>query len=209
MCIPNTLIYSFKEKMRLSPISLGAQNCHHEEKYGPYTGSVNASMLKSVGAEYVIIGHSERRQAGETNKILKKKIESALRKKLNVIFCIGETYKEKKLRKTFFVLAKQIRKSLDQKFDKNRIIIAYEPVWSIGTNKIPKIKELKNTVNFIKNNFKKSFKTNKPPIVLYGGSVNDKNINLFSSIHQIDGFLIGSASQSSKKFIDIIKKYYT
>ena len=91
----------------------------------------------------------------------------------------------------------------------NKIILAYEPVWSIGTNKIPKMNELKNTIEFIKKYCKKNFKTKKSPKVLYGGSVNDKNIRLFSSIIEIDGFLIGGASQSSKKFIDIIRNYYT
>ena len=90
----------------------------------------------------------------------------------------------------------------------NKIIFAYEPVWSIGTNKIPKMNELKNTIEFIKKDYMKNFKTRKSPKVLYGGSVNDKNIRLFSSISQIDGFLIGGASQSSKKFIDIIINYY-
>ena len=90
----------------------------------------------------------------------------------------------------------------------NKIIFAYEPVWSIGTNKIPKIDELKYTIKFIKSEFTKKFKTKKSIKVLYGGSVNPKNIRLFSSISEIDGFLIGGASQSAKKFIDIIKNYY-
>ncbi len=89
-----------------------------------------------------------------------------------------------------------------------KIIIAYEPVWSIGTNKIPKINELNKTIKFIKNSFKILFKRKKTPQVLYGGSVSDKNIRSFSSISEIDGFLIGGASQSSKKFIDIVKNYY-
>ena len=97
---------------------------------------------------------------------------------------------------------------MKKNFNLNKIIFAYEPVWAIGTNKIPKIKELKNTIKFIKNEFKKIFKTKKSAIVLYGGSVNPKNISLFSSISEIDGFLIGGASQSSKKFIDIIINYY-
>ena len=97
---------------------------------------------------------------------------------------------------------------MKKNFDLNKIILAYEPVWAIGTNKIPKIKELKNTMRFIRNESKKTFKTKKSATVLYGGSVNPKNISLFSSISEIDGFLIGGASQSSKKFIDIIKNYY-
>ena len=127
---------------------------------------------------------------------------------MSVIFCIGETLNEKKRNKTFSVLRKQIKSSLKKNFNMNKIIIAYEPVWSIGTNKIPKMEELKNIINFIKNDFKKILKTKKYPKVLYGGSVNDKNIRLFSPVSEIDGFLIGGASQSSKKFIDIVRNYY-
>ena len=101
-----------------------------------------------------------------------------------------------------------MKNSLKKKFNINKIIIAYEPVWAIGTNKIPKMDELENIIKFIKNSFKKIFKTKKSVKVLYGGSVNDKNIKLFTSIPEMDGFLIGGASQSSKKFIDIIKNYY-
>jgi triosephosphate isomerase len=208
LCVPNTLISFFSEKLKSKFISLGVQNCHYHQGYGPFTGSVNASMLKNAGAEYIILGHSENRSEGETNKLIKKKIMSALNQKLNVIFCIGESFYEKKRNKTFFVLRKQIKGSLEKNFNINKIIIAYEPVWSIGTNKIPKIKDLKNTIRFIKNNFKKSLKTKKLPKVIYGGSVNDKNISLFSSISEMDGFLIGGASQSSKKFIDIVRNYY-
>ena len=165
-------------------------------------------MLKKAGAEYIILGHSENRLEGETNQIIKKKIISALDKKLNVIFCVGETHKEKINGKTFSILRKQIRCTLEKKFNINKIMLAYEPVWSIGTNRIPKINELINTIKFIKNEFKKILKIKKVPKILYGGSVNPKNIRLFSSIRDIDGFLIGGASQSSKKFIDIIKNYY-
>jgi len=208
LCVPNTLIHFFKKKLKSKLISLGAQNCHYHETHGPFTGSVSSSMLKKIGAEYIILGHSENRFEGETNQIIKKKIISALNQKLNIIFCIGETYKEKSRGKTFSILRKQIKNSLDKKFINSKIILAYEPVWSIGTNKIPKRNELQNTIKFIKNDFRKIFKTNKSPKVLYGGSVNHQNINLLSSIGEIDGFLIGSASQSAKKFIDIVKNYY-
>ena len=165
-------------------------------------------MLKKAGAEYIILGHSENRSEGETNQLIKEKIISALSQKLKVIFCIGETLYEKKRNNTFSVLKKQIKNSLKKNFDINNIIIAYEPVWSIGTNKVPKVTELKKTIKFIKNDFKKILSTKKSPKVLYGGSVNDKNISSFSSISEIDGFLIGGASQSSKKFIDIVRNYY-
>jgi len=208
LCVPNTLIYFFKNKLGKKHISLGGQNCHYYENYGPFTGSVNASMLKKTGAEYLILGHSENRLEGETNYLIKKKITSALKQKLNIIFCIGETQEEKNKGKTFSILKKQISQSLDKSFNKSKIILAYEPVWAIGTNKIPKINELEKIINFIKSEFKKKFKTKISTKVLYGGSVNPKNISMFSPIDQIDGFLIGGASQSSKKFIEIIKNYY-
>ena len=201
-------IFFFNKKLKSSLISLGAQNCHYHQGYGAFTGSVSASMLKKMGAKYIILGHSENRSEGETYQAIKKKIISAINQKLNVIFCIGENYKEKKKSRTLSVLKKQIKGSLEKKFANDKIIIAYEPVWSIGSNKIPKINELRNTIKYIKNDFRKTFKTKKYPKVLYGGSVNPKNIKLFNSIREIDGFLIGGASQSSKKFIDIIKNYY-
>ena len=127
---------------------------------------------------------------------------------MNIIFCIGETSDEKKGGRTFSVLRKQMIGSIDKKYNLNKIIIAYEPIWSIGTGKIPKVQELRKKFKFIKDEFKKNFKTKNFPAVLYGGSVNDNNIRMFSPISEIDGFLIGGASHSSKKFIDIIKNYY-
>ena len=129
------------------------------------------------------------------------KIKSALKSNLKVIFCIGETLNEKRKKITKKVLRQQIYLGLKNIKDKKRILIAYEPVWSIGSGIIPKSNELFETINFIK----KEFKNYK---VLYGGSVNPKNIQQFNSIDNLDGFLIGGASQDSKKFIDIIKKTY-
>ena len=208
ICVPNLLINSFKKKLKSKDIILGAQNCSSYESYGPHTGSVSAHMLKKAGSQCIILGHSENRIDGETPQLIKKKISLALKENLTVIFCVGETSSEKKRGETFSILSKQIKNSIDKKFNLNKIIIAYEPVWSIGTGNIPKINDLKKTLLFIRNFFNKKFKTKKDPIILYGGSVNDKNIKNFTSIDEIDGFLIGGASQSSKKFIDIIKNYY-
>ena len=158
-------------------------------------------MLKNVGAKYVILGHSENRQSGETDKLINLKIKSAIKSKLKIIFCIGETLSEKRKKRTKQVLSKQIQNGLKSVKDTSNIILAYEPVWSIGTGLIPKSNDLLNSVSFIKSKFNK-----KIPKVLYGGSVNDKNIAQLKDISIIDGFLIGGASQSSKKFIDIIKK---
>jgi len=208
LCVPSTLIDFFTKKVKSRNFFIGAQNCHHYQEYGPFTGSISALMLKKIGAKYVILGHSDNRAEGDTDNIIKKKIESALKQKLNIVFCIGETLNEKKKGKTFLVLKKQIKNTINKKHNLKNIIVAYEPVWSIGTGKIPKEKELKKIFRFIKNEFQKNYKTNKSPVILYGGSVNDKNIAYFSSFSDIDGFLIGGASQSSKKFIDIIKNYY-
>jgi len=208
-CVPNTLIYLFNKKLKNRNVYLGSQNCHFEENFGSYTGSVSARMLKNAGSQYVILGHSENRSDGdETNLLIKKKIQSSLNQKLNVIFCFGETAAEKKNKKTLLVLKKQLKDSLESNFDINKILFAYEPVWSIGSNKIPTSRELKNTFFFLKREIRKILKSKKNPRILYGGSVNPKNVSLFSTISEIDGFLIGRASQSSKKFIDIIKNYY-
>ncbi len=200
-CPPSTLIHPMSKRLKNSGIIVGAQNCHENEIFGPFTGSVNSSMLKNVGARYVIIGHSENRKRGETNKLINLKIKSALKSKLKVIFCIGETLQEKRKKITQNVLNTQIKLGLNKIKTKNNILIAYEPVWSIGSGLIPKSKELFNTISFIKKKYKK-FK------VIYGGSVNSKNINELKLVNNIDGYLIGGASQNPKKFIDIIKKTY-
>jgi triosephosphate isomerase (TIM) len=208
LCVPSTLIYFFNKKMKSSYISLGAQNCHHHHEDGPFTGSVSASMLKNSGSRYIILGHSENRSNGESNSLIKKKIKSSLNQNLKVIFCVGESFKEKKLGKTLSVITKQILGSLEKKNNFKNIIIAYEPVWSIGSNKIPTNYEIRKVSLHIKKLCKKRFYSKYTLPVLYGGSVNSKNVKIFSLINDIDGFLIGGASQSSNKFIDIIKNYY-
>ena len=202
-CPPNTLIRPLSKRLKNTNIEVGAQNSHENENSGPYTGHVNSKMLKNVGAKYVILGHSENRQEGENDKLINLKIKSAIKAGLKIIFCIGETLKEKRNKKTNQVLARQISNGLKLINNKSNIIIAYEPVWSIGTGVIPKSEDLKKSVSFIKSKFRK-----KSPKVLYGGSVNANNITELKNISMIDGFLIGGASQDSKKFIDIIKKTY-
>ena len=202
-CPPNTLIRPLSKRLKNTNIEVGAQNSHENENSGPYTGHVNSKMLKNVGAKYVILGHSENRQEGESDKLISLKIKNAIKSGLKIIFCIGETLKEKRNKKTNQVLARQINNGLKLINNKSNIIIAYEPVWSIGTGVIPKSEDLKKSISFIKSKFIK-----KSPKVLYGGSVNANNITELKNISMIDGFLIGGASQDSKKFIDIIKKTY-
>ena len=204
-CPPYTLLNYFVIKTRKTNLDVGAQNCHYEINTGPYTGSISSTMIKKLGAKYVIIGHSENRSNGETNTQINKKIHSAILNNLNVIFCIGENLFEKKNKKTNKILKKQIDMGLKKIKKIDKIIFAYEPVWSIGTGKVLTNKELTKQVIIIKKIIKNKFKNQKTKII-YGGSVNNQNINNLKQIKEINGFLIGGASQNSKKFIDIIKK---
>ncbi len=204
-CPPYTLLNYFVIKTRRTNLDVGAQNCHYEINTGPYTGSISSTMIKKLGAKYVIIGHSENRSNGETNTQINKKIHSAILNNLNVIFCIGENLFEKKNKKTNNVLKKQIYSGLKKIKRIDKIIFAYEPVWSIGTGKVLTNQELTKQVIIIKKIIKNKFKNQKIKII-YGGSVNNQNINNLKQIKEINGFLIGGASQNSKKFIDIIKK---
>ena len=204
-CPPYTLLNYFVIKTRKTNLDVGAQNCHYEINTGPYTGSISSTMIKKLGAKYVIIGHSENRSNGETNTQINKKIHSAILNNLNVIFCIGENLFEKKNKKTNKILKQQIDLGLKKIKKIDKIIFAYEPVWSIGTGKVLTNKELTKQVINIKKIIKNKFKNQKTKII-YGGSVNNQNINNLKQIKEINGYLIGGASQNSKKFIDIIKK---
>ena len=206
-CPPYTLLGNFVKKLKKTNINVGAQNCHESSSNGPFTGSINSKMIKNLGCKYVIVGHSECRSSGDTNLTINKKIKSSLENDLNVLFCIGETIKEKKAKKTKKVLINQINKGLWKVKNIRNVIIAYEPVWSIGTGMVPRNNELLDNILFIKKFLRKNFK-HKNARVLYGGSVNPKNVTNLNEINQIDGFLIGGASQNSNKFIDIIKKTF-
>ena len=204
---PYTLIESYAKYFKNKKISIGSQNCYQKDQFSSNTAAVSPFMLRSVGAKYTLVGHSDNRGEGDTDSMLKDKVKYALKNKLKVVFCIGENKSEKKNKKTLSVLKRQLVKVLEKNFNKNNIIVAYEPIWSIGTGKIPTVNELKKTTIHIKKVLKSIFKKNSPA-VLYGGSVDGSNVEMFKEIKEIDGFLIGGASKSSKKFIDIIKNYY-
>ena len=153
-------------------------------------------MLKNVGAKFVILGHSENRQLGETDNLINLKIKSAIKSGLKIIFCIGETLKERRQKKTNQILKRQIEKGLKSINNRSKIIIAYEPVWSIGTGVIPKEADLNKTISYIKNRFVKKY-----PKILYGGSVNTNNVSILKKIASLDGFLIGGASQNPKNLL--------
>lgn len=193
--IPYFLNYNF---------SVGSQNvCAYED--GGYTGEVSASQLSSIGVKYTIIGHSERRiKLQENDSEINKKIKSSLKANLKVILCVGETLEEYKLLKKDVILKRQLRDALVGVDSLSNIIVAYEPVWSIGTNKLPDNDELIKTVLYIKEIIFKMFRQDVR--VIYGGSINGDNIMNLKKINEIDGFLIGSASINPSQFIEIIDK---
>ena len=200
-CPPSTLLFPLSKKLKSTQIEVGCQNCHQSKNFGANTGQVNSRMLKDVGAKYIILGHSENRELGDSDRLINLKINSSIKSGLKVIFCIGETLQQKKKKMTKKVLANQINLGLKKVSKKKNIFIAYEPVWAIGSGLIPKQSELYETIKFIKSKV-------KGVKVLYGGSVNPKNINQLKQIDNVDGFLIGGASQINNNFIDIIKKTF-
>ena len=204
---PNTLISDFSKYFKKKKIQIGSQNCYHKDLFSSNTGAVSPYMLKKVGATFTLIGHSDNRGEGDTDKILKNKVKFSLKNNLKIVFCIGESKKQKKNNQTQSILKKQLLNVLEKNFISKNIIVAYEPIWSIGTGELPTTKELTKTVLFIKKVLKNIFKKKIPPI-LYGGSVDGSSVKLYREIKEIDGFLIGGASKSSKKFIDIIRNYY-
>ncbi len=204
---PYTLIEGFSKYFNNKKILIGSQNCYYKDGFSSNTAAISSYMIKNVGAKYTLVGHSDNRLEGDSDGILKEKVKFAIKNNLKVIFCIGENKSEKKNKKTFNVLGKQLKKVLENKFKYTNLIVAYEPIWSIGTGRIPNKQDLQKTAVYIKKVLKKIFNKKSPPI-LYGGSVDEDNVQMFKQIKEIDGFLVGGASKSSKKFIDIIKNYY-
>ena len=192
-----------------SPVALGAQNLFWENE-GAYTGEISAPMLKSVGCQYAIIGHSERRQYfGETDETVNKKIQAAIQVGLKPVFCVGETEKERDSGQTLSVLDKQVKKGLEKLVSDqlDDLIIAYEPVWAIGTGKTATDEQAQEVHQFIRSLLEKNFgETLSNAIrILYGGSVKPDNIAGLMSMPDIDGALVGGASLDAESFSKIVK----
>lgn len=183
---------------------VGIQNVYFENE-GSYTGEISPLQVKSMGVKYAIIGHSDRRLMGEDDQLINKKIHKALENKLKVIFCIGETLEEREMLKTDKILKQQIIRGLRGLNEKQlaQVLIAYEPVWAVGTNILPTNKEISDCVNFIRVICKENLKA--LPFILYGGSINEENIETLNKIKNVDGFLIGAAASNAKKLIKIIE----
>lgn len=169
---------------------------------GSYTGDVSASQLKSIGVKYAIIGHSERRKYYQEQEFLLYKLKNAIKEDIIPIYCIGETNDEYNNNLTLEVLKKEIDFLFSNGLYLNNLIIAYEPIWAIGTGLIPSNDEIKNVVDYIKDYISNKYNVNIK--VLYGGSVNNKNIRKLEEIKNIDGYLVGGCSIKSNDFIDMI-----
>ncbi len=188
-------------------IEIGAQNMHFEEQ-GAFTGEISPLMIKDAGAKYVIIGHSERRNIfGETDQLINKKIQSALKHNIKVVLCIGEKLEERQKGETDKVIENELSIDLDgmHEYDLKNIIIAYEPIWAIGTGVSAKPKEVDKVHKFIRNISDKIFGkgTGENITILYGGSVKPANIESLAKMKNIDGGLIGGASLKCDSFYEI------
>jgi triosephosphate isomerase len=192
-----------------SLIAVGAQNLFWE-KEGAYTGEISAPMIVSAGCKYVIIGHSERRlYFGDTDIAVNKKIRAAIRNDLVPIFCVGESEKERESKDTFSVLDKQVRKGLENfsSDDLKTLVIAYEPVWAIGTGKTATSIQAQEVHRFLRSQIGKSFGNElaKSVRILYGGSVKPNNISELMAMPDVDGALVGGASLDAETFSKIVR----
>ena len=206
VCVPAIDIPAVGEALKGTKIALGAQNVHFAEK-GAYTGEISASMLKEYGVEYVIIGHSERRQYfGETDETVNKRTLAALAAGLTPIVCIGESLEERETGKTESVLAKQIEEGFKGIEDIKKIVVAYEPIWAIGTGRTATAEQANETIGFIRRKIGEMFcpKCAEKVRIQYGGSMNAGNCKELMSMPEIDGGLIGGASLKAPDFAAIV-----
>lgn len=208
VCPPFTSLNEVHSLIKNTPIKLGAQNVYYETD-GAFTGEVSTGMLKSVGCDYVIIGHSERRTIfGEKDELINKKNKKALADGLKVIFCIGESLAQREEGITNSVVEKQLQKGLDgiSSEELNNIIIAYEPVWAIGTGKTATPEQAQEVHAFIRNYISQKYskESGEGLIIQYGGSVKPDNAASLLSQPDIDGALIGGACLKVDSFLSII-----
>ena len=206
VCVPAIDIPAVSEAIKGSNIELGAQNVHFAQK-GAYTGEISADMLKEYGVKYVIIGHSERRQYfGETDETVNKRTLAALEAGLIPIVCIGESLEERETGKTEEVLDRQIEQGLKGIDDISKIVIAYEPVWAIGTGKTATSEQANETIGYIRKKCGEVFcpKCAEKVRIQYGGSMNAGNCKALMAMPEIDGGLIGGASLKPVDFATIV-----
>lgn len=205
VCPPFTSLYTAFEILKSTPVKLGAQNIYFQEE-GAFTGEVSPAMLKNSGVEYAICGHSERRNIfGETDDIVNKKIKISAKHGIRPILCVGEKLEERKAGKTFTAVGRQLEKSLEGYTYTELPVIAYEPVWAIGTGLTASPEQAEEAHLFIRRVVEKLFsKTDAENIsILYGGSVKPDNIDTLMKQENIDGVLVGGASLQAASFLRI------
>ena len=188
------------------PFYLGAQNCYFKDS-GAFTGEISLDMLLECGVNYIIVGHSERRHIfNEDNELISKKIKKIITAGINPILCIGETLDDRNNGKAYEVIEKQLEFGLERIKSISNIVIAYEPVWAIGTGltaSVEKINDMHSYIRKILNKLFNNINIDNIPII-YGGSVNTENADELISIKSVNGFLIGGASLDVVKFVDIV-----
>jgi len=208
ICPPFTALYPIKKLLNGSNIKLGAQNMHFEN-FGAYTGEISAKMLENIGVDYVIIGHSERRQYfNETDETVNKKLKVAINYGIKPILCVGETLEQREIGKEEFTVKNQIINDLTGIVpeDAMKIVIAYEPIWAIGTGRTATSSQANEMASFIRNTIEELYTTeiSQNIIIQYGGSVNGGNASEIMNQSDIDGALVGGASLKAEEFIRII-----
>lgn len=208
LCVPYTDLFYCLLNAQGTNIKIGAQNMHFAET-GAYTGEVSGKMLKAIGVEYVIIGHSERRQYyGETDESVNKKIKAAFEYELKPIVCVGETLEEREAGKTEEIITTQTKLALDglSKEQVKNTIIAYEPIWAIGTGKTATSEDANNSIKAIREEIKRIYgeEVSSEVIIQYGGSVKSSNAKELFSTSDIDGGLVGGASLKPEEFSKIV-----
>lgn len=203
---PFTALYTASTLLKNTNIQLSSQDVFYEDK-GAYTGEVSPIMLKDIGCKYVIIGHSERRQYfHETDEIINKKIKAAKRHNLGVIMCIGESLQERESGKTFDVLKREIEEGLNGISSEDKLVLAYEPIWAIGTGKTAAPDQAQEAHKYIRERLALLYGNNANNIrIIYGGSVTPDNIDALMACEDIDGTLVGGASLNAESFAKIVR----
>lgn len=201
LCPSYPYLTSIADLLKGSPLEVGAQDCHFEKK-GAFTGDVSIPQLIDVGCHYVLIGHSERRRFHhESSSLIRKKLEAAVKERLKPILCIGESAEDHKKGLTFSILSTQLSLELPDDINTSDFLIAYEPLWAIGTGMTPTPSEVQDVMEYIK----QALPALRGVPTLYGGSVTALNASLFLNLPDVDGLLVGGASLNPDEFWQIIK----